>query len=96
MNINDGSFFETIGDDLPIQIVCGAPNVNKNQTVVVATVGTTLFNNHGESIKIKKSKFRGELSEGMICGADEIGMGEKTDGIMLIDSSSVVAATVIV
>ena len=75
-----------IGDDLPIQIVCGAPNVDKNQTVVVATVGTTLFNNYGEPIKIKKSKFRGELSEGMICGADEIGMGEKTDGIMLIDS----------
>ena len=75
-----------IGDNSPIQIVCGAPNVDKNQTVVVATVGTTLFNNYGEPIKIKKSKFRGELSEGMICGADEIGMGEKTDGIMLIDS----------
>ena len=76
----------TIGGKEILKVVCGAPNVNKNQTVVVATVGTTLFNNHGESIKIKKSKFRGELSEGMICGADEIGMGEKTDGIMLIDS----------
>ena len=75
-----------IGDNEVLQIVCGAPNVDIGQKVPVATVGTTLFN-ADESFKIKKSKIRGEVSEGMICGADEIGLGEKTDGIMVLDSN---------
>ena len=71
------------GDELP-QIVCGAPNVDKNQTVAVATVGTTLFPNN-EKLKIKKSKIRGEISNGMICGQDELNLGEYDDGIMILD-----------
>ena len=73
-----------IGEDELLQIVCGAPNVDKNQTVAVATVGTTLFPNN-EKLKIKKSKIRGEISNGMICGQDELNLGEYDDGIMILD-----------
>ena len=73
-----------IGEDELLQIVCGAPNIDKNQTVAVATVGTTLFPNN-EKLKIKKSKIRGEISNGMICGQDELNLGEYDDGIMILD-----------
>ena len=73
-----------IGVDKDLQIVCGAPNVDKNQTVAVATSGTTLFPNN-EKLKIKKSKIRGEESNGMICGQDELNLGEYDDGIMILD-----------
>jgi phenylalanyl-tRNA synthetase beta chain len=76
-----------IGSDNLLKIVCGAPNLNIGQKVPVATVGTILYDKD-ESFKIKKSKIRGEVSEGMICGADEIGLGDKTDGIMVLDSNS--------
>ena len=67
------------------QIVCGAPNVAAGQTVVVATVGTTLYDGDKE-FKIKKSKIRGVESMGMICAEDEIGVGNSHDGIIVIDS----------
>jgi phenylalanyl-tRNA synthetase beta chain len=73
-----------IGHDKDLQIVCGAPNVDKNQTVAVATCGTTLFPNN-EKLMIKKSKIRGEESNGMICGQDELNLGEYDDGIMILD-----------
>ena len=73
-----------IGVDKDLQIVCGAPNVDKDQTVAVATCGTTLFPNN-EKLKIKKSKIRGEESNGMICGQDELNLGEYDDGIMILD-----------
>lgn len=69
------------GEILPI--VCGAPNVNAGQTVVVATVGTTLYSGN-ERFVIKKSKIRGEISLGMICAEDEIGLGSSHDGIMVL------------
>src|SRR6185369_2417255 len=56
-----------------LHIVCGAPNVAAGQKVVVANVGTKLFPVSGEPFEIKKSKIRGEISEGMICAEDEIG-----------------------
>ena len=65
------------------QIVCGAPNVAAGQTVVVATVGTTLYDGDKE-FKIKKSKIRGVESMGMICAEDEIGVGNSHDGIIVI------------
>lgn len=72
-----------VGGKELLSIVCGAPNVDKGQKVVVATIGTTLYN--GDDIfKIKKSKLRGELSEGMICAEDEIGLGENHDGILIL------------
>lgn len=75
----------SIGGDEPLQIVCGAPNVAKGQKVPVATVGTTLYTPEGESWVIKKGKIRGEVSQGMICAEDEIGLGDSHDGIMVLD-----------
>lgn len=74
-----------LGDGQPTQIVCGAPNVAAGQTVIVATVGTTLYDGDKE-FQIKKSKIRGVESFGMICAEDEIGVGTSHDGIMVIDS----------
>jgi len=76
-----------IGEEI-LNIVCGAPNVKQGQKVVVATVGTVLYNENGESFKIKKSKIRGEESAGMICAEDEIGIGKSHEGIMVLDSSA--------
>jgi phenylalanyl-tRNA synthetase beta chain len=69
------------GELLPI--VCGAPNVAKGQKVLVATVGTTLYDGE-ESFKIKKAKIRGEVSQGMICAEDELGLGSSHEGIMVL------------
>jgi phenylalanyl-tRNA synthetase beta chain len=74
------------GGPLPLQIVCGAPNVAAGQKVPVATIGTMLFKGN-ESFEIKKSKIRGELSEGMICAEDEIGLGSSHEGIMVLDKN---------
>lgn len=74
-----------IGEKEPVQIVCGAPNVDKDQWVPVAKVGSTLYNIDGEPLKIKKGKIRGEVSFGMICAEDEIGLGESHDGIMVLE-----------
>lgn len=71
-------------EDLPI--VCGAPNVAAGQKVIVATVGTTIYKGD-ENFKISKAKIRGEVSEGMICAEDEIGIGTSHDGIMVLDPS---------
>ncbi|MBN2348203.1 MAG: phenylalanine--tRNA ligase subunit beta [Bacteroidales bacterium] len=76
-----------VGQEQPLQIVCGAPNVAEGQKVVVATVGAQLFFNE-ESITIKKTKLRGELSEGMICAEDEIGLGTGHDGIMVLEKNA--------
>lgn len=75
-----------IGEDSNLQIVCGAPNVQLNQKVVVATVGTTLYPLNDDKFKITKSKIRGEVSQGMICAEDEIGVGNSHDGIIVLDS----------
>ena len=72
-----------LGDGKPTQIVCGAPNVAAGQKVVVATVGTTLYDGDKE-FQIRKSKIRGVESFGMICAEDEIGVGESHDGIMVL------------
>lgn len=76
-----------VGGQEPLQIVCGAANVAVGQKVVVATVGTTLYNGE-ESFQIKKSKIRGEVSEGMICAEDEIGLGNSHDGIMVLNADA--------
>jgi len=74
-----------IGSDQPLNIVCGAPNVAAGQKVPVATVGTIVFKGN-ESLEIKKSKIRGELSEGMICAEDELGLGTSHEGIMVLNN----------
>ena len=71
----------------PLQIVCGAPNVAAGQKVIVATVGTVLYDGD-EKFTIKKGKIRGEESLGMICAEDEIGVGSSHDGIMVLPADT--------
>ena len=75
-----------IGAPELLPIVCGAPNVAAGQRVVVATVGTTIYKGT-ESFKIQKAKIRGEVSEGMICAEDELGIGTDHAGILVLDPS---------
>ena len=75
------------GNGTILNIVCGAPNVATGQIVAVATVGTTLYDKTGNPFTISKTKIRGEVSEGMLCAEDEIGLGEGHDGIMILDKS---------
>ena len=74
------------GENLPI--VCGAPNVAAGQKVIVAIVGTVLYNGD-EQFTIQKSKIRGEVSMGMICAEDEIGIGHDHNGILVLNSEAV-------
>ncbi|PKP34968.1 MAG: phenylalanine--tRNA ligase subunit beta [Bacteroidetes bacterium HGW-Bacteroidetes-17] len=76
-----------IGGEELLSIVCGAPNVAAGQKVPVATVGTMIYMGN-ESFEIKKSKIRGEISEGMICAEDELGLGTEHAGIMVLDPSA--------
>jgi len=78
-----------VGGPEDLQVVCGAANVAAGQKVVVATVGTTVHPISGEPFKINKSKIRGEVSEGMICAEDEIGLGASHDGIMVLRADAV-------
>lgn len=76
------------GEDL--QIVCGAPNVAAGQKVMVATIGTQLYFSDGKDLKIKKGKIRGQVSEGMICAEDELGIGTDHDGIIVLPEDTTV------
>ena len=64
----------------PVQVVCGAPNVAAGQAVVVARVGATLPG----GVKIAASEIRGVTSHGMICSETELGVGDATDGILVL------------
>ncbi len=79
-----------VGTGADLQIVCGASNVAAGQKVIVATVNTTVYPLAGEPFKINKSKIRGEVSEGMICAEDEIGLGHDHDGIMVLDAAATI------
>ena len=78
----------SLGQGEPVQIVCGAPNVAAGQKVVVATLGTKLYDGD-ECFTIKKSKLRGVESNGMICAEDEIGIGTDHAGIIVLPDSAV-------
>ncbi|OQS04522.1 Phenylalanyl-tRNA synthetase subunit beta [Thraustotheca clavata] len=92
----------------PVQIICGAPNVREGLKVPVATIGTRLtlkIPNPNEEeaktialvdkvLKIKKSKLRGEVSQGMICSESEIGLAEFSDGIMELDHEAQVGSSI--
>lgn len=77
-----------VGAEEPLQIVCGAPNVAQGQKVLVATVGTMLYPQDGEPFKIKKGKIRGQVSMGMICAEDELGLGNDHDGIIVLPADT--------
>ena len=78
-----------LGENEIVPIVCGAPNVAKGQKVLVATVGTLLTFHDGTEVKISKSKIRGEVSMGMICAEDELGLGSNHDGILVLDHNKI-------
>lgn len=77
-----------VGTGTLLNIVCGASNVAAGQKVVIATIGAMLYPSVGEPFEIKKSKIRGQLSEGMICAEDEIGLGTSHEGIMVLDANA--------
>lgn len=73
-----------IGSGEPSQIVCGAPNIAAGQTVVVAVPGTKIFPVSGDPFSIKQAKIRGQVSNGMICAEDEIGLGVSHAGVIVL------------
>lgn len=77
-----------LGNGEPVDIVCGAPNVEAGQKVIVAPINTVIYPLDGDPFKIKKAKIRGAVSEGMICAEDEIGLGKSHDGIMVLADSN--------
>jgi len=77
-----------IGEDEPLQIVCGAPNVAAGQKVVVATVGSTIYPLNGEPLTMKVAKIRSIESYGMICAEDEIGLGTSHEGILVLPADA--------
>ena len=83
-----------IGREELLPIVCGAPNVKVGHKVIIAPPGITLYPIDGEPFKIKETKIRGEVSQGMICAEDEIGLGSAHDGILVLDASTEVGADV--
>ncbi len=76
-----------IGSPEPLHIVCGAPNVAAGQKVTVAPAGTRVFRGD-ERFELKKTKIRGEISEGMICAEDELGLGTDHEGIIVLDGDA--------
>lgn len=82
----------SIGQENPIQIVCGAPNVAVGQKVAVATIGSKLITAEGEEWEIKKGKLRGEDSHGMICSELELHIGTDSSGILVLPEDVVVGA----
>lgn len=76
-----------VGNGKVLNIVCGAPNVAAGQIVPVAVVGTKIYTKDGSSFEIKEAKIRGEVSQGMICAEDELGLSDDHGGIMILDDS---------
>ncbi|MCP3659862.1 MAG: phenylalanine--tRNA ligase subunit beta [Bacteroidetes bacterium] len=76
-----------IGNDKLLNVICGAPNVAAGQKVVFAPVGTILTFKNGDTLKLKKVKIRGEISEGMICAEDEIGISDNHDTIIELNTN---------
>lgn len=83
-----------VGKEELLHIVCGAPNCRVGLKVIVASVGTVCHPTVGEPFKITKSKIRGEVSEGMLCGEDEIGLGSSHAGIVELPSDTKVGSLV--
>jgi phenylalanyl-tRNA synthetase beta chain len=78
-----------IGDEQPLQIVCGAPNVAAGLKVLVATIGTTLYPGEEEPFKIKKGKIRGVESHGMICSSAELNLSDDHSGILVLKDDAI-------
>lgn len=83
-----------IGADEPLQIVCGAPNVRVGLNVAVATIGAVLPPIDGKPFTIKKGKLRGVESQGMLCGASELGLTDEIDGLLELDDDAPIGTDV--
>lgn len=83
-----------IGTDEHLQIVCGAPNVRAGLKVAVATVGAELPPINDKPFKIKKGKLRGVESQGMLCGASELGLIDEIDGLLELDDDAPIGVDV--
>ena len=70
-----------------LNIICGAGNINKDDYVVVANCGLTITNLDGQTLKIKKTKIRGEFSDGMLCSEYEIGLGFDNSGVIILSKN---------
>lgn len=75
-----------VGNGKILNIVCGASNVSAGQVVPVAVIGTKIYDKEGNFFEIKEAKLRGEISQGMICAEDELGLSDNHDGIMALDA----------
>lgn len=77
-----------VGKGNTLNIVCGAPNVEKGQKVIIATIGARIYNNEAEYFEIKKTKLRGVVSQGMICSEAELKLNNNHDGILVLDNNA--------
>ena len=82
-----------VGNGKILKIVCGASNVSAGQVVPVAVIGTKIYDKEGNFFEIKEAKLRGEISQGMICAEDELGLSDNHDGIMVLDAEKFMVGT---
>lgn len=82
-----------VGNGKILNIVCGASNVSAGQVVPVAVIGTKIYDKEGNFFEIKEAKLRGEISQGMICAEDELGLSDDHDGIMVLDAEKFMVGT---
>lgn len=82
-----------VGNGKILNIVCGASNVSAGQVVPVAVIGTKIYDKEGNFFEIKEAKLRGEISQGMICSEDELGLSDNHDGIMVLDAEKFMVGT---
>ena len=78
-----------VGVGEPLHIVCGAPNIAAGQKVIVAKIGAKVYTSEDECFEIKRSKLRGQMSEGMICSEKELCLSDNNDGIMVLKADAV-------
>lgn len=82
-----------VGNGKILNIVCGASNVSAGQVVPLAVIGTKIYDKEGNFFEIKEAKLRGEISQGMICAEDELGLSDNHDGIMVLDAEKFMVGT---
>lgn len=82
-----------VGNGKILNVVCGASNVSAGQVVPVAVIGTKIYDKEGNFFEIKEAKLRGEISQGMICAEDELGLSDNHDGIMVLDAEKFMVGT---
>jgi len=85
-NADKLSLCEVTDGSKSYNIVCGADNMNVNDIVALAPVGAKLppTEKFPDGLKIKKSKIRGEVSEGMLCAENELGLSDESEGILIL------------